>query len=107
MGNRNRSLPSLPLKGVTRSGRTDELVAFLAKLREDAIAGVKTHPDGPEGEFRQDVLDLINSDLRSSRARQKRERGNRWKRPRPVARAAAAAHRHADHRPIAHVGRAR
>ena len=58
----------------------DELVAFLTKLREGAIAGVRETPDGPAGELRQAILDLINKDLRSARWAQKHERENKWNR---------------------------
>jgi len=67
---------------------TDELIAFLTRLRGGAIEGVRQQPDGPEGGFRQQALDLINSDLRTARASQKLERENRWKRRKPVSRTA-------------------
>jgi len=60
----------------------DEHVAFLTKLREEAVQAFRAHPDGG----RKQVLDLINSDLRVARLNQKRQRENRWKRRKPVAR---------------------
>jgi hypothetical protein len=54
---------------------TDELIVFLTKLRQGAIKGVKVAPNGAVRASRQDVLDLINKDLRPARAVQKRKRG--------------------------------
>ena len=65
---------------------SDELIAFLTKLRAGAIADLQSQPDGPEGAFRQRVLDLINRDLRIARAGQKRERERKWKRRKPMTR---------------------
>ena len=44
---------------------TDELVAFLTKLRQGAVAGVREVRDGSEGAFRQDVTTTANGRMRT------------------------------------------
>jgi hypothetical protein len=46
---------------------TEELIAFLTKLRQGAVKGVEAAPDGPLHAHRQRVLDLIDKDLRAAR----------------------------------------
>ena len=59
---------------------SDQLVAFLTRIRKSAVAAVRAGLPGRAGEFHQQALDLINHDLRIARWAQKREREEKWKR---------------------------
>lgn len=58
----------------------DEQVAFLTKLREDAVKDLEAQPDCP---FRQDVFELIDRDLQNALRFQRRAREEGQQKPRP------------------------
>jgi hypothetical protein len=60
----------------------DEHIAFLTRLRAEAVQEFTAQPD----DRRKAVLDLITSDLQIARLNQKRQRENRCKRRKPPAR---------------------
>jgi hypothetical protein len=57
----------------------DEQVAFLTKLREDAVKDLDAQPDCP---FRQDVFDLIDRDLQTALRAQQQEPEESHQKPR-------------------------